>query len=131
MVSEPGVQHKRRRQLPVQLAEDRICLRPLLRHRQGWGQPRAGCPSGVSPELAEVNGKEEIAQPYRHVLLVDSVSFPPPSLVPSVFLPDVVKYRELDERRSQWRDQKHLPVRSPPGSVPPTTTPGIDVSGAE
>ena len=99
MVSELGDQHKRRRKLLGRFGEDRIHLWPSLGHRQEWEQPRAGCSFCLSPELVEVNGGVE--RSYRHVLVVGSGSFPPSSLMPSVFPPDVEKYRELDERRSQ------------------------------
>ena len=97
IVGELGVWHKRWRQLLGWLGGDRIYLRPLLRHRRGWEQPQAECPFGLSLELVEVNG--EMTQSCRHALVAGSGGFPPSSLVPSVFPPDVEKYRELDERR--------------------------------
>jgi len=58
IVGELDVSHKRWRKLLGRLEEVRTYPRLPLGHRKEWGQPRTGCPSGLSPELAEVNGKE-------------------------------------------------------------------------
>jgi len=59
IVGELDVSHKRWRKLLGRLGEVQTYLRLPLRHRKELGQSCAGYPSGLSPELAEVNGEME------------------------------------------------------------------------